>query len=187
VLGGEVHRHHRISVYATDLDGDGDPDVLSASRGDHKIAWYENDGSEPDGFGPQQVINPSADGAMSVYATDLDGDGDADVLSASTSDDTIAWYENDGVDSDGFGDPQVITTADEADGAASVYAADLDGDLDPDVLFASYLDNKIGFRSTRPTSTATATPTCSPRPAATTRSPGTRTMGRSPTDSAPSR
>jgi hypothetical protein len=28
-----------VSVYAVDLDGDGDMDVLSASRGDNKIAW----------------------------------------------------------------------------------------------------------------------------------------------------
>ncbi len=33
------------SVYAQDLDGDGDMDVLSASHIDDKIAWYENDGS----------------------------------------------------------------------------------------------------------------------------------------------
>ena len=26
-----------------DVDGDGDTDVLSASRYDHEIAWYEND------------------------------------------------------------------------------------------------------------------------------------------------
>ena len=45
-------------------------------------------------FGAQQVITTSADGAHSVYATDLDGDGDADVLSASQVDDKIAWYEN---------------------------------------------------------------------------------------------
>ncbi len=32
--------------------------------------------------------------ARSVYATDLDGDGDADVLSASGYDKEIAWYEN---------------------------------------------------------------------------------------------
>jgi hypothetical protein len=31
---------------------------------------------------------------VSVFATDLDGDGDADVLSASFNDDKIAWYEN---------------------------------------------------------------------------------------------
>ncbi|MCP4809599.1 MAG: VCBS repeat-containing protein [Proteobacteria bacterium] len=80
------------SVYATDLDGDGDADVLSASSGDDKIAWYENQGGGV--FGAQQVITTSADGAVSVYSTDLDGDGDADVLSASFFDDKIAWYQN---------------------------------------------------------------------------------------------
>ena len=30
------------SVHATDLDADGDLDVLSASLGYDKIAWYEN-------------------------------------------------------------------------------------------------------------------------------------------------
>jgi len=30
------------SVFTGDLDGDGDIDVLSASWGDDKIAWYEN-------------------------------------------------------------------------------------------------------------------------------------------------
>ena len=45
-------------------------------------------------FGPQQVITTAADAAVSVYAVDLDGDGDADVLSASQIDDKIAWYEN---------------------------------------------------------------------------------------------
>ena len=34
-------------------------------------------------FGPYQDLSPSPAGAQSVYAADLDGDGDADVLSAS--------------------------------------------------------------------------------------------------------
>ncbi len=42
-------------------------------------------------FGVQQIITTSADGAQSVYAADVDGDGDMDVLSASWNDDTIAW------------------------------------------------------------------------------------------------
>ncbi len=79
------------SVYAVDLDGDGDIDVLSASWSDDKIAWYENDGSES--FTAHNITT-SADGAHSVYAVDLDGDGDIDVLSASRNDDKIAWYEN---------------------------------------------------------------------------------------------
>lgn len=38
------------SVYTADLDGDGDMDVLSASRDDDKIAWYEN-------LGPVGIVN----------------------------------------------------------------------------------------------------------------------------------
>ena len=85
-------------VYAADLDGDGDPDVLSASRGDDRIAWYENtvaDANSPY-FSARPYISTDAAGAESVYAADLDGDGDPDVLSASFHDNTIAWYENAG-------------------------------------------------------------------------------------------
>ncbi len=35
-----------LSVFASDVDGDGDTDVLSASLIDNKIAWYENDGNQ---------------------------------------------------------------------------------------------------------------------------------------------
>ena len=67
------------SVYAEDVDGDGDIDVLSASEGDNKIAWYENDGN---GNFTTHIITTAADDAQSVYAIDVDGDGDMDVLSA---------------------------------------------------------------------------------------------------------
>jgi len=87
------------SVYVADLDGDGDLDVLSASAGgwvegswrEGRIAWYANDGTGH--FGPQQVITAAM--ADCVYAADLDGDGDLDVLSA-WHPPGIVWYENDG-------------------------------------------------------------------------------------------
>jgi PKD repeat protein len=119
------------SVYAADVDGDGDLDVLSASAGDDKIAWYENDGQQT--F-TTHIITTAANGAESVHAADVDGDGDLDVLSASYWDDKIAWYENDGQQN--F-TSHTITNA--ADGATSVYAADVDGDGDLDVFSASYL------------------------------------------------
>ena len=129
------------SVYAADLDGDGDQDVLSASLNDHKIAWYENtDGLGT--FGHQQVLTKSAYSASSVYATDLDGDGDQDVLSALRGSDEIIWFEN----TDGFGTfgPQKVITM-IANAAVSVYSADLDGDGDTDVLSASQGDDKIAW------------------------------------------
>jgi hypothetical protein len=87
------------------------------------------------------VITNSALEAYSVFSADLDGDGDMDVLSASFTDDKIAWYENDGAGT--FGDQQNISTS--ADGAISVFSADLDGDGNMDVLSASAEDNKIAW------------------------------------------
>ncbi len=76
---GEEHSAIGVrSVYAVDVDGDGDMDLLSASAADDKIAWYENDGNE--NFTPH-TITTGADFAGSVYAIDVDGDGDMDVLS----------------------------------------------------------------------------------------------------------
>ena len=120
-------------VRTADLDGDGDLDMLSGSWEDGKIAWYENtDGAGT--FGPQQVITTAAFRLWSVYAADLDGDGDLDVLSASRRLDSewggIAWYEN--TDGDGtFGPGKVISTG---HGNGIAYVADLDGDGDLDVL-----------------------------------------------------
>ena len=132
---------YALSVYAADIDGDGDMDVLSASRGDDKIAWYENTDGQGN-FGAQQIITTNARMTQSVYATDIDGDGDMDVLSASENDHKIAWYENlDGLGS--FSPEQIITT--NADHARSVYATDIDGDGNIDVLSASRGDDKIAW------------------------------------------
>ncbi|MFC2047158.1 FG-GAP repeat domain-containing protein, partial [Chloroflexota bacterium] len=84
-----------MSVYAADVDGDGDMDLMSASQGDDKIAWYENDGASPPSW-TARTVSTAADSAQSVYAADVDGDGDIDLMSASANDNKIAWYENDG-------------------------------------------------------------------------------------------
>jgi len=87
------------------------------------------------------VIQPDTEYPTYVHAADVDGDGDLDVLSASFSDNKIAWYQNDG--NGAFGDQQVISTS--AFLARSVYAADLDCDGDLDVLSASTGDDKIAW------------------------------------------
>jgi hypothetical protein len=71
------------------------------------------------------VITADAQGARSVHAADLDGDGDLDALSASSSDDAVRWYEKLG---GGVMQPRAISTS--SLGARAVHAADLDGDAD---------------------------------------------------------
>ena len=134
------------SVYAADLDGDGDQDVVSAfsrlsGNRDNMITWFQNrDGTGS--FGPQQVISRLADGARSVFAADLDRDGDVDVLSASFNDRKIAWYEN--ADGQGSFGRQRIISRDVAN-AQAVFAADVDQDGDVDVFAASSGDHKIAL------------------------------------------
>jgi len=80
---------HPESIFATDLDGDGDEDVMYTSLELDEIGWFPNDGSGQ--FGDKQVISKSLINPKEIYACDLDGDGDQDVLSASYDDDKIAW------------------------------------------------------------------------------------------------
>lgn len=80
-------------------------------------------------FESQPEISTAADGDRSVFAANVDGDGDLDVLSASNDDDTIAWYKNmDGAGTFASQPPICAATK----GAKSVFAADRDGlrDLD---------------------------------------------------------
>lgn len=152
---GEVNNNHQFitaaantdsprGLHVADLNGDGYPDVISTSRWDDKIAWYENlgDGDFGDINTNQNIISTDALRPQAVYAADIDDDGDLDVISASAMDNKIAWYEN--TDGEGtFGPQQIITT--NALGARSVAVGDLDGDNDLDVVSASQDDNKIAW------------------------------------------
>ncbi len=68
------------SVFAADMDGDGDMDIVSASYNDDTIAWYKNDGAADPSWAATD-ISTSSGGANSVHAADMDGDGDMDIIS----------------------------------------------------------------------------------------------------------
>lgn len=86
------------SVHAAitgDMDADGDKDIIAAIEYSDQIIWYENGG----GFTPtwtERLITPFTDVAHGVFTSDIDADGDLDVLSASRGDGKVAWYENRG-------------------------------------------------------------------------------------------
>lgn len=119
------------AVYSADIDGDGDADVLGAAYTDDAITWWEN----IDGTGTlwtEHLVDGNFDKAASVYSSDMDGDGDADILGAANADDDITWWENSDTS------PGIIWTEHTIDAnfnaAHSVYTADMDCDGDIDVL-----------------------------------------------------
>jgi hypothetical protein len=129
------------SVFAADMDNDGDMDILSASAEDDTIAWYENDGTADPSWAAADIAT-SADGAQSVFVADMDNDGDLDIVSASYIDDTIAWYENNGNANPSW---SAVDIATDADGARSVFVADMDNDGDMDIVSASKDDDTIAW------------------------------------------
>lgn len=115
------------SVYASDIDDDGDLDLFSA--GNCSIKQYINEGSN---YFSESEITRSANWATNVCSVDLDADGFVDVLSKYHS--TIAWYKNDG--SQNF-IPIIITDTLNLWGY-SIEAIDLDDDNDLDIISSDY-------------------------------------------------
>jgi hypothetical protein len=129
-----------FSVFAIDVDGDGDRDVLGAAQIANDIAWWENTAGDGTAWS-QHLIDGSFARAFTVYGADLDGDGDIDVVGgAGATDGELAWWEN----TSGNGSTWVKHTVDAGfDGARSVFAADLDNDGDTDILGAAWISNSI--------------------------------------------
>jgi len=133
--------YRATSVYASDVDDDGDMDVLGTSAFLHDITWWSND----DGSGTswtEHTIDGNFDGAISVYAADVDEDGCMDVLGTAAYADDITWWSND----DGAGTSWTEHTIDgDFDYARSVCAADLDDDGNTDVLGAAFYADEIAW------------------------------------------
>ncbi|MCB2211172.1 VCBS repeat-containing protein [bacterium] len=129
------------SVHVADMDNDGDIDVLGSAAHDNDIAWWANE----DGVGLTWVrhnVDTSFDGVTSVYAEDIDGDGDLDVLGAGSRSDAITWWKNLGGTGQNWSERTINS---DFDGAYEVHADDVDGDGDIDVLGAAIGDNEIAW------------------------------------------
>ena len=114
------------SVFATDLDDDGDIDILGAASNANTISWWENDGFE--NF-TEHLISDSFDGAYDIEARDIDSDGDVDICGAAYFGNEIAWWENDG--NENFSEHLIV---DDFGNVGYVCAEDVDGDNDIDLL-----------------------------------------------------
>ena len=128
------------NLILADVDGDGDLDVSfsSTSTGDAlggpgfgAIALYRNDGTGSFGAVETVELIPGGPGAVDLFAADITDDGAADLLAA-TGDGSWILLAADG--SGDFLAPEQHRTG---GGPSTVFAGDLDGDGDLEVLSVS--------------------------------------------------
>lgn len=131
-VASSYNNPQKLSV--VDIDRDGDPDVLSASRSDNTVDWFENNG---DGSGwTQHEITDTLTGP-DAYAGDVDADGDVDAVTLSTSGNDISWWENTAGDGSAWTEHTVANDTIQFPVFAAVDDLDGDGDNDLAVVSAS--------------------------------------------------
>lgn len=127
------------TVDAKDVDNDGDNDIIVGDRGENSIYMYFNTNGLG-AFSAAQVITNQVNYVSSVKFVDVNNDGNLDILSASVSDDKIAWFENlDGLGS--FGAENIVSTT--INGAFYSTMGDIDNDGLKDIVASSLIDDKI--------------------------------------------
>ncbi len=140
----------RRSLFVTDINGDGNPDLISASAKGDLVAWFDNtDGAGS--FSAPIVITTDVSGTDDLVPIDMDGDLDLDLVINEGFGGTILWFENlDGLAN--FGDPVTIATGIDLPDQLAVEDFDLDGDPDiitsttnNDILWIENLGGSLNF------------------------------------------
>jgi hypothetical protein len=86
-------------ILAADVDGDGDRDPVgtSTSSSSGTILWTQNtivEGTAVGSGSPTQTITQRLVGPSGLATTDLDGDGDLDLIAVTDIGGRLAWFEN---------------------------------------------------------------------------------------------
>jgi Ca2+-binding RTX toxin-like protein len=120
------------SIVATDIDGDGDEDLIVANHSNGTLSLLRNNGNGT--FAAP--ISGTFGLEVTVTAGDLDGDGDDDLAIANGADNTVSILQNDGAGN--FAAPVNFPTGDRPEINTP---ADIDGDGDLDLITT----NTVGF------------------------------------------
>ncbi|MCD4775030.1 MAG: VCBS repeat-containing protein [Candidatus Aegiribacteria sp.] len=129
-----LNPNYPCRIQACDLDGDGNIDVTaSAWQGNRVYVWYGSGGSTPSWT--EQIVNTSSVyGAHSVRASDVDLDGDPDLIVSAMNGGTLLLFRNEGQS------PVQWTRESIESFGSCAYArpGDIDGDGDPDIVASSF-------------------------------------------------
>jgi hypothetical protein len=124
-----------------DLDGDGDLDILGGADSHGEVWWFENLAgvSSEDQFSEHQ-IKGNDEAIVGLDICDIDDDGDLDAMGVGTFSDRVIILQNDG------GTPLTWTEIEistDFSGAIYVACADMDNDLDFDIVASAYTSGEI--------------------------------------------
>jgi len=127
------------SVDAGDIDGDGDIDIAGAALDDNEVAWWRNDGGYPIEW-TKFSINTNFMLSHKVQISDIDLDGDNDILGTAYSS-GISWWRNDGGDTISW-EKQYVSGN---NSLVIAWAVDLDLDTDMDIIGSAQNSGYIAF------------------------------------------
>ncbi len=116
------------SVFTADIDNDGDKDIIGAGKASHEIAWWENTDGEG-AFGGKNRVTAAFPGASSVWAEDVNGDNNIDIIGSAEYSGEIAVWLNTG----GMNLVKLLVAGDFRSPVA-VSSADLNGDSKNDII-----------------------------------------------------
>ena len=150
-LGGSFGPHQVVttsafgilSLVAADVDGDGDVD-LATTRFD-TVRYYQNIDGNGTFASAHTLALEGVETASGLNVKDMDGDGYADIVVASSYDqfNDLYLFPNNG--SGVFGPRQLIMEEGVSNGFTDVIAADMDNDGDLDLASASRNGRKVAF------------------------------------------
>lgn len=118
-----------------DLDGDEDLDIVVGTRGENRLAWFENLGTNSLELTEHAIgIVGAPMAGFNLEYTDLSGDGRLDIIGAAGS--GLGWIEQPANKGDAWNAFAIGTF--QPDSITGMEIADIDGDGDMDVIAGSY-------------------------------------------------